>query len=386
MSDSIKVISSCGSWSLNLDEKSGNNFWYNTTYEISVWEKHLNVDTDQVGLSDDAVWRSYIVFQLNNVFKVCSICHQPEIDEDLKICCYCSGCVHENCSEEALPENIIYKPGNAGFESFMRICFACADKSSKIIKNECLEPRRSCSVQKAITRLLTLTELPPTTIHELKRKLLDFQTPSQKTDSQMQQVKKIATDFFQSQYSLKILGKKNFPNKGGIGVVAKDNIPAFTIIGVYPGYDDFLGGEHAKIGRPTAKYSLMDLNCADYFSVVFPEFDDTFTPFINEPTPDEESNCAWIQEIDQRAGRLSVMSVREIKEGEELLIGYGPVYPRPYEYCYDAYAFHRVVESKNPICFALWRWTSTEEKDAQFVCYIAYIPETDKYIQWEEEK
>ncbi|EPY24630.1 hypothetical protein STCU_07084 [Strigomonas culicis] len=145
---------------------------------------------------------------------------------------------------------------------------------------------------------------------------------------------------------------------------------------------DALSGEQAKIGRPVPKYALMDLNCADYYNDVFVEFADTFAPFINEPNESETSNCAWIQEPHRVEGRLSIISVKDIKKDEELLIGYGPLYPRSYPFRYDAYAFHPVDGYENPPCFALWYWPTTEEKDAEFVCYVGYKSGEDKYVYW----
>ena len=80
-----------------------------------------------------------------------------------------------------------------------------------------------------------------------------------------------------------------------------------------------------------------------------------------------------------------MMSVRDIKAGEEILIGYGPLYPRTYEFNYDAYALHQVDGYDDPPCFALWHWTTTEEKDAEFVCYVEYEAEKNSYCYWETE-
>lgn len=386
MSADPKVILSCGTWTLNLDDNTKDSFWYQDTYNISLWEKCLKFNIEPSNLVEDDVWHSYIEFQINKVFKACTICNKPEVDDTLKMCCYCSQCVHEECSVVALPENILYKKGNEGFENHMRICFSCAGVAYEPTPKEAIKPKRLTSASKAIQRLLTLPDLPTETRDELNGILKEIQTHPLNNDKYMEQVKNVATKFFQSPYSLEVLEKKNFPTKGGIGVVAKKNIPKYTVIGVYPGYPDFSGSEPYKFDRPEAKYSLMDLNCADFFNFVFPEFDGTFTPFINEPTPTQKSNCSWIQERHRETGWLSVMTVRDIEEGEELLIGYGPVYPRQYEYRYDAYAFHEVAEYKNPICYALWYWPSREEKDAKFITYIAYCPETRLYREWEEEK
>lgn len=388
MSSEPQVIVSCDTWTLNLDADSGDNFWWNDTYSISVWEKCLKIDRNSPNISETDVWRAYIEFQLRNVFKVCGICHEPEGSADLKICCYCGHCVHEHCSVKALPENIEYKPANQGFEDHMRICFSCEGVPFESKTNVGIETRTPDTARKAAIRLITLSKELPQKAISMLQKIVDDTSKDGATNAQnMKKVQDIAQQFFQTSKSLTLLKKEKIPQKGGgIGVIAANDIPAFTIIGLYPGYDDFLSGEHSKIGRPVAKYALMDLNCADYFNVVFPEFDSTFAPFINEPMPSEKSNCAWIQEPHQAHGRLSIISVCEIKKGEELLIGYGPVYPRTYEYRYDAYAFHRAGDYTNPICFALWHWPTTEEKDSRFVCYVAYSSQSHEYVEWEEEE
>eukprot|EP00796_Vickermania_ingenoplastis_P010122 gene10123-7087_t len=385
MSTEPKVLRTCGTWTLNLDAETGDNFWWNDTYSLSVWEKCLRF-ADKTNLSETDVWRAYLTFQLANVFKVCVTCHEPEGAEDLRICCYCGNCVHLNCSVEALQENIDFKPANKGFEKLMRICFSCEGVPFEP-KEVSLANRPKDTSRRAALRLLSLSsELPQNMVDQLNNLLRDIQEHPDKDESYLKLLMDVAQRFFQTPESLKMLSKEIISEKGGgIGVVAKTDIPAFTIIGVYPGYDDFLSGDHSKIGRPVAKYALMDLNCADYYNVVFPEFSGTFTPFINEPLPTEKSNCAWIQEPHHVEGRLSIISVRPVKAGEELLIGYGPVYPRSYEYCYDAYAFHKAADYANPICFALWHWPTTDEKDSRFVCYVAYSPESHQYIEWEEE-
>lgn len=386
MTDEPKVILTCDSWTLNVDADSGDNFWWNDSYSLSVWEKCLKLDKNSI-LSETDVWRAYIEFQLGNVFKVCTICHIPEEEEDLKICCYCANCIHPACSVEALQENIDYKPGNKGFESHLRICFSCESipfEPSPVPK----EPRVPESARRAVLRLLSLScELPAELYHQLELLRGKIAKANSASDKYMKDLADAAVSFFQTPQSLQFLEKRLIPCKGGgVGVVAKKDIPAFSVVGVYPGYNDFLSGEHSKIGRPVAKYALMDLNCANYYNKVFPEFSGTFTPFINEPLPNEKSNCAWIQEPHHALGRLSIITVKSIKKGEELLIGYGPVYPRDYPYCYDAYAFHRAGDYSNPICFALWHWPTLEEKDSRFVCYVAYLSDSREYIQWEEEK
>lgn len=183
--------------------------------------------------------------------------------------------------------------------------------------------------------------------------------------------------------SMHMLEKKIISSKGGgVGVVATKDIPAFTVVGVYPGYKDYFSGEQVKIGRPIPRYALMNYNCADRNNCIFDELLDTFTPYINEPSKNEFSNCAWIQEHDYIEGRLSVMTVRAIHRGEELLIGYGPLYPRSYAYNYDAFSFLQIdsdTGDEDDVHYSLWRWTDMDSHNANYVLSIAYNTHTKLY-------
>lgn len=379
----IVVPTACQDWSLNIASESNRRFWWNNTYSITVWEETLKVDKPTESISDSDVWAKFIEMQIFCAFKICSVCHCPEGNDDMKICCYCGNTVHDKCSEPATHEQIIWKPANLNYKEYMRACFHCQAV-------ECDEPvppttpGQPDNVRRAAKRALTVSdEYPP----EMVRKLETIALQAEKTPNDgglMTELQKTVQTFFQSSRSLQFLSKERIASKaGGIGVVAAQDIPAFTIIGVYPGYLDFLSGEQGKLGRPTSKYALMEYNCANYFNQVFVELQGAFTPFINEPNVDETSNCAWIQEPHLKNGRLSVMCVRDVRKGEELTIGYGPIYPRTYPYCYDAYAFHRVESHTASPCFSLWHWPTLEESDAKFICYVGYNAETDQYALWQ---
>lgn len=379
----IVVPTACEDWSLNIDNDSTRRFWWNNTYSLTVWEDTLKIDKQTETISDTDVWSKFIEMQICCAFKICSVCHCPEENDDMKICCYCGSTVHVKCSEPATHEQIIWKAANLGFPDQMRACFHCQAV-------ECPEPAppsvpgEADNVRRAAKRALTISdEYPP----ETTRKLTAIAAQAEKNPSDsrlMAELQAVVQSFFQSSSSLTFLRKEKIASKaGGIGVVAAQDIPAFTIIGVYPGYLDFLSGEQAKIGRPTSKYALMEYNCANYFNQVFVELQGAFTPFINEPNVDETSNCAWIQEPHRKNGRLSVMCVRDVRQGDELTIGYGPIYPRSYPYCYDAYAFHHVEGHAAIPCFSLWHWPTLEESDAKFVCYVGYHADEDKYALWE---
>lgn len=395
-------------WSLNEEgdgtEHPGRRFWWNKTYSISVWENHLaslphsgSDNKNEEGrkkakalvkkLTDFDVWRAYIKFQVGLVYKLCSICNGPETAQDLKICCYCGNSVCQvSCSGPAAADQIAWKPANKGFERYLCVCLACDDKmpeKTKEIKMHEDDARRG-----AIRTLAVKDELGPALAARCTALVMESEhhVKARSEKAMMDEVQNINREFFQPGNSAQLLERRPVASKGGgVGVWAKTNIPRFTIVGVYPGYEDPLSGEHAKVDRPGPKYSLVDLNCADYFNRVFVEFDKCFTPFINEPNETEEANTAWIQETIHKDGRLSVMAVRDIKAGEELLIGYGPLYPRTYPFRYDAWALHTVEGYTDPPCFALWRWKSKEEEDAEFICYCEYVKDKNQYVYWQTE-
>ncbi|CCW62906.1 unnamed protein product [Phytomonas sp. EM1] len=382
---SIRLIAtSCVDWSLNAEATSEDTFWWNNTFSITIFERALQVTKERYvdQITDTDVWEKYIEFQIKNVFKMCSVCSRPEGNTDMRICCNCGGTIHMECSLVATPDQIISKPANTRFKDLMCLCARCHGNTT----GQGLSPqlKEADNLRRVAIRVLSLKEELPLTIYEevsrIAQKANELSNPSQL----MTRLKCLVRDLYQSQSSLSFLAKERISSKSsGIGVVATQNIPEFSIIGVYPGYIDMLSGEQAKYGRPFPKYALMELNCADFYNNVFEEFQDTFTPFINEPNENETSNCAWIQESNQINGRLSIISVKEIKKGEELLIGYGPIYARNYPYRYDAYAFHPVEGYDNPCCYALWHWPTLDKDNAEFVGYVGYLQHMNKYMNWE---
>ncbi|KAK7196757.1 SET domain containing protein [Novymonas esmeraldas] len=382
----VLVPTACEDWSLNIDDDSEKRFWWNNTYSITLWEETLSIDKQTETITDGDVWSKFIDLQLQCAFKICSICHAPEGNEDMKVCCYCGNTVHVRCSEPATPEQIMWKPSNLPYQEHMRACFQCQAVEYKVAAAAPQLLGEKDSARRAAKRALTVAdEYSPATVNSLRRLLQRAEaTPSDA--GLLSDLQSLMQSFFQSPQSLGFLCKRRVASKGdGVGVVAAKRIPAFSIIGVYPGYLDFLSGEQAKYGRPVPKYALMEYNCADYFNDVFVELQSTFTPFINEPNVDEKSNCAWIQEPHRKNGRLSVICVRDIDEGEELTIGYGPVYPRTYPYCYDAYACHTIEGHAAHPCYSLWHWPTLQEADARFICYIGYIASDDRYSLWKSE-
>eukprot|EP00759_Apiculatamorpha_spiralis_P023910 PhF_6_TR27400/c0_g1_i1/m.40334 len=331
--------------------------------------------------TDTDVWRAYLERQDTSVYKQCGICNGPQDNDDMYLCCYCGNDVHIDCSKVATPEQIAWKDANDSMVDRMRCCFTCdavplPDPPRKI------EPRED-NVRRCLWRVkLLLKEYPA----NLQGEIAKFETEyTRLTPEQgMEKLQTLVALHFQPDRASFFTRK--IPNKGGgTGVIAKKFIPRFTRVGIYPGYLDVMSGEQCKLNRPTPKYSLVDMNCADYFNRVFPELKYTITPFLNEPLPTEHANCAWIQETTLPEGRLSVMTVKDIHEGDEVMIGYGPLYPRTYDYNYDAYAFHPVEGYNNPPCFALWHWTTTVENDGNLICYVGYDKEKDSYYLWEDD-
>ena len=386
----IVVPSGGDVWSLNQDKKTSNKFWWNSTYSISIWHNSLKElsGIELMEIDDTAVWAAYLHFQVATVYKICAICRAPEQNDDFKICCYCGATVHVgSCSGPASAGQMAWKDANKGFEAALVVCNACDD----VKKDPPPLKRVPDNARRATLRSLTIAEEYPRHISiKLHRIARHFETgkkiSADKNAELLQKTRTAVAEYFQPHNTRDLMQRVPISSKGGgVGVRAAVDIPRFTIIGVYPGYEDPLSGDHARHGRPGPKYSLVDLNCADYFNDVFTEFDMCLTPFLNEPNPEENANCGWIQEGTMPDRRLSVMTCRDIKAGEELMIGYGPMYPRTYPYKYDALAFHPVDGFSDPPCYSLWHWTSLEEKDANFVAYVGYDFDTDLYTYWETE-
>ncbi|PWU95202.1 hypothetical protein C4B63_23g190 [Trypanosoma cruzi] len=114
-------------WSLNKEKESGRLFWWNCKYSISIWDSNLNLGQPRHELTDLLVWQAFLHFQVASVYKLCFVCHQPEGNEDMKVCCFCGLTVHCDCSREATAEQVAWKPANFGFEAYLRACFNCED-------------------------------------------------------------------------------------------------------------------------------------------------------------------------------------------------------------------------------------------------------------------
>nr|CCD13502.1 unnamed protein product [Trypanosoma congolense IL3000] len=373
------VPTRCVDWSLNTDTASGKTFLWHNQYSISIWSDTLGFIRPYDDLDDTAVWKAFMWFGVNTVFKLCVVCRQPDGVEDMMICCYCGRTVHCECSMEATEDQIACKEANCEFVSYLRVCNSCGGVG---VTPTPTRGRGGTDARKAIWRALTIRdEYPKNIVEGLELLRGKANAPHTKEEDKrlLSEVRTTVGRFFQPRGTTQLFEKVAREGKGGVGIVAVKDVPAFTIVGVYPGYGDALGGEHAKLGRPIPKYALMDLNCADYFNVVFEEFQDTFTPFINEPDKGEKSNCGWIQETKYRDGRLSVMTCRDVSKGEELLIGYGPVYPRDYPFTYDAFTFYQTKSKRYRVCFALWHWPTVDAKDAVLEHHVEFDEASNSY-------
>ena len=381
MGEDVVVPTKCTDWSLNIDHESQKEFWWNSPHSISIWQSNVKV-ADPPNATDDVVWEAFLRYQASAVYKLCVVCNGPEQNTDCFICSKCGGTAHPDCATPPPKGAVDEKRANRLVKDKLCVCRKCSGQPAptKPIDRELPNARRA-----TIRALASSSEYPAALTAQLKALL--HRIEKQEPGDHLAECARLVASHFQPKSSSSFVKKEPIASKaGGIGVVAVKAIPRFTVIGVYPGYEDPLSGEQAKCGRPGPRYSLVDLNCADYFNEVFVEFSQCFTPFINEPNENEFSNTAWIQEPHRPEGRLSVMTVRDIAEGEELLIGYGPLYPRTYPHNYDAYAYHHVDNYDDPPCFALWHWTTLEEKDAEFVLYCGYDRKTDTYTYWETEE
>lgn len=376
----------CSEWSLNTDSTSGKDFWWNKNHSLSIWQENMKVPEPLGEATDESVWLAFMDFEHDTVFKQCPHCGGPDSNDDMFLCGDCGRATHMECSEAADDALIHARKANQKHARHLRHCFVCR-------KVDVQPPKVVATpdgARRALWRALKVAnEYPADILAELKllsREVDKVVVGSASDRAALQRLRELMQQHFQPHRSEKWMEKRPVASKGGgTGVYATVDIPRFTVVGVYPGYEDPCSGEQGNRGRPSPKYSLVDLNCANYFNDVFTELQLTFTPFFNEPCVVEESNTAWIQESFRPNGRLSVMTVRDIKAGEELMIGYGPLYPRPYPANYDAYAFHPVDGIAGPPCFALWHWTSTDEHDGKFVCYMGYDKDTDSYTYWETE-
>ena len=138
----------------------------------------------------------------------------------------------------------------------------------------------------------------------------------------------------------------------GMGVVAKQDIPANTFVGAYAGqrftYDDHVS--RVQAGETTSEYACEFWVHRKGAPAHESDVDDAYvldplerdangqmriklqyvSPvlFINEPAHHEMPNMNWVWNIPKY--RIEMWTSRPIRAGEELLICYGSAYTRTY--------------------------------------------------------
>lgn len=126
----------------------------------------------------------------------------------------------------------------------------------------------------------------------------------------------------------------------GLGVVARKDIPAHTLLGPYPG-KRYTSEEHqrrkragvatdeyatdfwtAPVGEDISEDFVLDPMDRD---VLQPEYE-FVTPYVNEPGVGQAPNMVWVWNFPRY--RLEMWTSRPVRKGEELTICYGAAYRR----------------------------------------------------------
>ena len=176
-----EVLPSKGTdWSLNKDAGSDKKFWWHKTYSISVWAGSLPLKVAEAEATDDDVWKAFIEFRIETVYKICGVCNGPEQDQDLKVCCYCGHNVHQKgCSVPATAEQMAWKKANAGFEKHLVACVQCEDIAFDPPKEH--QPEEEGPRRCAIRALSIANEYPNhlrSKLHRLRKQVEEKQTPA----------------------------------------------------------------------------------------------------------------------------------------------------------------------------------------------------------------
>lgn len=131
----------------------------------------------------------------------------------------------------------------------------------------------------------------------------------------------------------------------GLGVVAQDDIHAWTFIGVYPG-KTFTTKQHqarkAK-GIATDEYAIEFWTGTKGEKIDFdfirdprengtwirPEYAHAIAPHMNEPGPTDRPNVVWVWNFPKK--RMEFWTKDPVPKGEEITICYGQHYGREYK-------------------------------------------------------
>eukprot|EP01062_Namystynia_karyoxenos_P076429 TRINITY_DN7493_c0_g1_i1.p1 TRINITY_DN7493_c0_g1~~TRINITY_DN7493_c0_g1_i1.p1 ORF type:complete len:399 (+),score=75.76 TRINITY_DN7493_c0_g1_i1:90-1286(+) len=360
-------------WGLHDDQDGQGQYYYCQQIDLSTWVRHIDLPAGVTpeAATDEQLWCALVDRQIRDAFKMCATCASArETWEDpFFICGTCLRHCHLACSQPC--SAVVCTEIWEDYAPYLRSCDVCDRKRPAAKEFVDGGPTADqLSAQAALNRLKSV-QMP----HQVRESLqaVEEQLGAQRiTDgAAMDRICEICTDHYCPRGSHRLFKLAPSP-KGGIGVFTAEDVPKLTRVGIYPGYPDPLSGEQSNRGRPTPKYALAEFNAADYYNHCFPELRGCLTQFINEPGPKEASNVAWLQEQSPviEDGRLSIVTVRDLKAGEELHLSYGPLYPRDYPYAYDAYSFHLVEEGQGaPDVYALWYYASREsEAECKMFC------------------
>lgn len=131
----------------------------------------------------------------------------------------------------------------------------------------------------------------------------------------------------------------------GKSLVARRDIPAWTMIGAYPGTrytlqrfvkrreqgltDGKFGVDFWKASGATGALSTKYvIDPGDATGTLLPEFANAVAPLVNEPDPGQAPSLVWVWNVPKY--RIEMWSSKPIRAGEELTICYGDGYPRGY--------------------------------------------------------
>ena len=327
-------------WSIHDDGDGQGSYFYNEMLGgYSTWTRHLDLPPDVIPeeATDTQLWLALCERQIREVFQLCNVCSSSRVfkKDPMFICGTCLKHCHYQCSRGCTM--VVDSQLWDTYGPYLRSCKVCLEEESP--KEGFVEggPSPDQLTASAAANRLKSVCLPHKSRQHLQsvEDMIDARTITEK--AAMTRIRQIVADHYCPNGSHKYFELLENREKCGNGIYASRDIPALTRIGIYPGYPDPNSAEQCARGRLSPKYALAEFNAADYYNVPFVELMDTVTPFLNEPGEHEGSNTAWLQENSSKVenGRLSVLTVRDIKKGEELTLSYGPLYPRDYPYAYD---------------------------------------------------
>eukprot|EP00756_Hemistasia_phaeocysticola_P048292 Hpha_TRINITY_DN22723_c0_g1::TRINITY_DN22723_c0_g1_i1::g.34167::m.34167 len=367
------------------DDGQNQDYFWCGAIKLSTYVRHMDLPEgcSATEATDSQLWCALADRQIREVFKMCSACGSAieTFEDPFFVCASCLRHAHNDCSVAC--KETVDRGLWTSYRPYLRTCNVCAGKA---VARDAFTPGALSVYQRSARGALNrIKSIPLPAKVRAKAEQIEARLPPPGAaggEDRMTEVRHLLRDHYGAgdcaQYWR--IGS----SKGGEGVFATKFVPAFTRVGVMPGYPDPLCGEQTERGRPTPKYALAEINAADYYNAPFPEFRDCPAWCVNEPGVGQKSNCAWLQEVlspSVEEGRMTVLTVRDMEEGEEALLSYGPVYPRDYPYNYDAYSFHPSATLPKGV-YELWYYSSRDVEAASRGC-IRHNPKTDLFERWE---